>query len=294
MVGVVEAQQKPHDRRLAAARRTDQPQPLAGLGAEGKGFVAPCAACRDRRTARSRTRLVGARPCRACGAWRRRRPAGHRGCDRCPAPPTGRPCPGAAPTAARASAEDLDAQHQDDQQADSVMAPASTRAAPVDQRGRRAAGDRGIGDAARQRVAAQHPHGAAEKVARFDLELVGARLALAERLQRRQALDGIEELGGERGIGLLPPHRAPDVPLVPQRRRQQRHQGEGQHDQRHRQVDEGDDGEDQDRREERDQELRQELAEIGLELLDAVDHGERERARALPSTVPGPSDATLS
>ena len=151
----------------------------------------------------------------------------------------------------------------------------------VDQRRRRAAGDRAVGDAARQRVGAQHPHGAAEEVARLDLELVGARLALAEGLQGRQPLDRIEELGGEGGIGSLPELRVADVELVPQRRARTAPPGEAQHHQRHRQVDEGHDGEDQHRREQGDQELRQELAEIGLELLDAVDHGERQRARAL-------------
>ena len=35
-VGIVEAQQQAHDRRLAAARRPDQPQPFARLGAEGE------------------------------------------------------------------------------------------------------------------------------------------------------------------------------------------------------------------------------------------------------------------
>ncbi len=68
---------------------------------------------------------------------------------------------------------------------------------------------------------------------------------------------------------------------MPQRGREQRHEGEPEHDQRDRQVDEGHDREDQQRREQRDQELRQELAEIGLELLDAVDHRQGQSARAL-------------
>ena len=75
---------------------------------------------------------------------------------------------------------------------------------------------------------------------------------------------------------------------MPQAGREQRHQGEAQHDQRDRQVDEGHDAEDQHGREQGDQELRQELAEIGLELLDAVDHGKRERARALAADRAGP------
>ena len=148
----------------------------------------------------------------------------------------------------------------------------------IDQRGRRTAGDRDVGDAARHRIGGEHPHGAAEQVARLDLELVGARLALAERLQRGQPLDRIEELGGEGGIGLLPARRILDVELVPQAGREQGDQREAQHHQRHRQVDEGHHGEDQQGREQRDQELRQELAEVGFELLDAVDQGER-RAR---------------
>ena len=69
--------------------------------------------------------------------------------------------------------------------------------------------------------------------------------------------------------------------------REQRHQREAQHHQRDRQVDEGDEGEDQQRREQGDQELRQELAEIGLELLDAVDHRQRQRARALAADRAG-------
>ena len=149
------------------------------------------------------------------------------------------------------------------------------------QRRRGAAGDRGVGDAARQRVGAQHPHGAAEEIACFDFELVGARLALAECFQCREALDRIEELGGERLVGVHTADRGAHVPLVPECGRKQRQQREAQHDQGHRQVDEGNDREDQQRREQRDQELRQELAEVGFELFDAVDHGEREAARAL-------------
>ena len=144
--------------------------------------------------------------------------------------------------------EDLDAQHQDDQQRGERHRAGLDAIRAVDQRRRRAAGDRGVGDAARQRVGAQHPHGAAEQIARLDLELVGARLALAERLERREALDRIEELGGEARIGALAGPELRDVELVPQRRREQRHQREAQHHQRDRQVDEGDDHEDQQRR----------------------------------------------
>ncbi len=56
--------------------------------------------------------------------------------------------------------------------------------------------------------------------------------------------------------------------------RDERDQGGGQEHERDRQIDEGDAGEDQERREGGDCELRQVLAEVDLELLDALDHGE--------------------
>ncbi len=90
-----------------------------------------------------------------------------------------------------------------------------------------------------------------------------------------------EKFRSEARVTSLAILRVAHIPSVPERGGEQRQQRETQHHQRHRQVDERDDAEDQQRREQRDQELRQELAEIGLELLDAVDHGKRDRARAL-------------
>ena len=210
-VGIVEAQQQAHDRRLAAARRPDQPQPLARLGAEGEPVMhgAPRAGIgeahvlerdggRQRLVEAGRRRIgdVGLVVQDAVDALRGRE-ADHALMQH------------GAQLAHRP--EDFDAQHQDDQQGGERHRAGLDPRGAVDQRRRRAAGDRGVGDAARQRIGAQHPHGAAEEVARLDLELVGARLALAERLQGRQALDRIEELGGERGIGLLPAQRVLDV-----------------------------------------------------------------------------------
>ena len=113
--------------------------------------------------------------------------------------------------------------------APSAIAPDSTRHAPERQCRGRTAGNRAVGDAARQHVGAQHPHGALEQIARLDFQLVGARLALPERLERGQTLDRIQELGRERGIGLLAAERVGDVELVPQRRREQRQQREDHH-----------------------------------------------------------------
>ena len=280
-IRIVEAQQEPHDRRLAATRRPDQPQPLAGFGAEREAVVHG-AACpgigeahvlegnrgRQRLVERGGRRVGDARlvvedAVDALGGGEAHHALVQHGAEFAHRP------------------EDLDAQHQDDEQSGERHGARLDARGAVDQRGGRTAGDGRVGDAARQRVGAQHPHGAAEKVMRLDFQLVGARLALAEGFQGGEALDRIEELGCEGGIGLLPALRVLDVELVPQRRREQGDQREGQHHCGHRQVDERDHGEDQQRRQHRDQELRQELAEIGFELFDAVDHGKRERARAL-------------
>ena len=75
---------------------------------------------------------------------------------------------------------------------------------------------------------------------------------------------------------------------MPERRGAQRHQRSGQRDQRHRQVDERDKGEDQHGRETRHDELRQVLAEVDLELLDALDHREHDVAGARATEVRGP------
>ncbi|MFO1080005.1 MAG: hypothetical protein U1E23_05175 [Reyranellaceae bacterium] len=281
LVGIVEAQQQAHDRRLAAARRPDQAQPLAGGGAEGEAVVHRAARAgigeADRLELDGRGQWRGERLRCGIGDQRpvvedavqalRRRQADH-------ALVQHRPQLAHRP-------EDLDAEHQDDQQRRQRQGALLDAQRAVDQRRRGAERDRGVGDAAGQRVGRQHPHGALEQVARLDRQLVGARLALAERLEGGEALDRIEELGGERGIGLLAPKRVLDVPLVPQRWREQRHHGEAQHDQRDRQVDRRHHREDQQGRQQRDHELRQELAKIGLELLDPVDQRQGQAARAL-------------
>ena len=278
---IVEAQQQAHDRRLAAARRADHADALARRHREaetvmhqarGAGIAEAHAfereARRERLRQRRRRRVLDQRPAveNLVEALRRRHAdhalVQHR-----------------AQLAHRA--EDLDAQHQDDEQRRQLHRAGLDPERAERERGGRAAGDRAVGDAARQHVGRQHPHGALEQALGLAVQVVAARLALVERLQRREALDRIEELGGEGRVGLLAIQRARDVELVPQRRREQGDQREHQHDRRDRQVDEGDGREDQDRRQQGDQELRQELAEIGLELLDPVDQRQRERAGAL-------------
>ena len=117
-------------------------------------------------------------------------------------------------------AEDLGPEHEDDEER--REAHGSGRDAPGSERQRRggAAGNRAVGDAAREDVGREHPHGALEEISRLVLELVGACLALAERLQGREALDRIQELGREGGIGLLPAERIGNIAAMPDSRRE--------------------------------------------------------------------------
>ena len=283
LIGIVEAQQQAHDRRLAAARGADEAQPLASGRREVQPLVHGAA-----RAGIGEAHVLEGNGGRQQPIETGRRRVDHRRRvveDAVDALRGGEADHALVQHRAQLAhrPEDLDAQHQDDQQRGERHGTGLDPRGAVDQRRRRAARDRRVGDAARQRVGAQHPHGAAEQIAGFPLELVGAGLALAERLQRRQPLDRIEELGGERFVGRHARDRGAHVPFVPEGRGEQRDQREAQHDQCHRQVDEGDHGEDQKRRQQRDQELRQELPEIGFELLDAVDHGEGEAAGALPA-----------
>ena len=78
------------------------------------------------------------------------------------------------------------------------------------------------------------------------------------------------------------------VPALERRRREQGEEGEGEHQRGDRQVQQREQDEDDQRREERHQELRQVLAEVGLELLDPVDHRDHDGAGALQAEVRGP------
>ena len=77
-------------------------------------------------------------------------------------------------------AEDLDPHHQDHQQRRDGHIAIGDAIGTDRQRRRRAHGDTGIGDAARQGAGGQQPHGAAEQVMRLLRQYLRARSALAE------------------------------------------------------------------------------------------------------------------
>ena len=70
-------------------------------------------------------------------------------------------------------------------------------------------------------------------------------------------------------------------------------QREAEQDAGERQIEEGGEDEDAERRDRRDDELRQVLAEIGLQLLDPVDQGEQCIARALRAELAGAEGCDL-
>ena len=183
--------------------------------------------------------------------------------------------------------EDLDAHHQYHEQGVEAH-DAVGHAVGAERQGRGGAhGDAGIGDAARQRVGRQHPHGAAEQIARLGGQQPGAGAALAERLERRQPLDRVEELGAERAVCVAPCEARLGVPDVEGGGRHQGEQREGDQQRRDRQVEEGDEYEDARRQQNGSGELRQVLAEEGLELLDAVDRRGDHVAGALEPEMGG-------
>ena len=96
--------------------------------------------------------------------------------------------------------------------------------------------------------------------------------ALAEGLERGEALHGIEELGAEFAVGPGAIHARLVVEAMEGRRQDEGEDGSGDEDGGDRQIEKGNEGEDGDRRHDGDQEGGKELAEIGLELFHAVDH----------------------
>jgi hypothetical protein len=176
--------------------------------------------------------------------------------------------------------EHFGAEQQDDEQGLEPQGALSDPVGAQPERRRRAEGDAGVGDAARQGVGGQHPHGRAKHLLGLDGEQAAARAALTEGLERGQPLDRVEELGGEVGIGPGPRQGVFAVPAMEGRRRDQSDQGGGEEGAGHRQVDPGDEGEDQYRRDGGHEKLRQVFAEVDLQMLDGVHQGDHHVPRA--------------
>jgi hypothetical protein len=280
-VGIVEAQQQPHDRGFAAARGADQTDALALAdmeveavmhGPPGAWIVEADVLERDRRREWD-IELPG---------WRVRH---HGRCIEDAIEALGRRQPEHAlmqHTAQLAHrSKNLYPEHQDHEQRGQRHAAGFHPQRAERERRSGAAGDRRISDAAGEHIGAEHPHGPAKHLARLVCQARGARRALAERLEGGEPLDRIEEFRRERRIGLLAGARDRGVEAMPRSRRQQCDEREGKHHSRHRQIDHRHDGEDHDRRQGRHRELREKLAEIGFQVVDAVDQRQGERARAL-------------
>ena len=203
---VMKAQQQPHNRRFATAGWPNHADPLAGGDSEIQTAV------NRARTARiAEVDILEGQGRDDPG--RRGRPRGHLRCAvQQPVQPLGRRQPDhslvqhAAQVAHRP--ENLGAEHQNDQKFGQPHGAVDHPPSAHRQRRRRANRDGAIGDAARQGVAGQHPHGGALQIARLVGQEIGPRPRLAKGFQGRQPLDRIQHLRGESAIGVAPFERA--------------------------------------------------------------------------------------
>ena len=185
-------------------------------------------------------------------------------------------------------AEHLDAHHQHDEQGAELHRARAHPPRPEAERHRRTHRDPGIGDAPGQGIGGEDPHGGAEHLVRAIGEQTPALRSLPEGLEGGEPLHRVEELRRERGVGPLAPGAVAHVPAMEGARREQGHHREGEQDACARQIDEGHHREHHEGRQGGNEELRQVLAEPGLELLDPLHHREQDLAGALQAEVGGP------
>ena len=167
--------------------------------------------------------------------------------------------------------EHLHAQHQDHQEGGQPQLAVPDAIGAPRQRRRRPHRQSHVGDAARQRIGAEHPHGALEEGAALRGQPLAPGAALPEGLERAQPLDGVEQLGAQRGIVPRARQAAGGIAPVPENGGDQREERGRQHDQGDAEVEDGHRAEDEQRRQPRHEELGQVLAEVHLELLHALD-----------------------
>ena len=287
-IGVVEAHQQPDDGGLPRPALPHEPDPLARLDSKRERPVrgAPPAGIRERDVVELHHRRE-----RAIELDRRRRRLDLRECVEHREDVVRGGAPHHAVVQQRPQialrAKHLDAHHQDDEQ--HVEPHLTVHDPPCAEREHRGAADRDadVGQAAGERVGREHPHRAPEDLARPLGQKPPARRALAERLEGGETLYRVEELRREPAIRLRAAHAAARVPSLERGGRKQGEHREGEHQGGDREVEPCEEREDDDRSDEGDEKLRQVLAEVGLELLDAVDHRDHDRTGALEPEVGG-------
>ncbi len=188
-VRVIETQQQAHDRGFPAARGADDADPLA----RGDLNVEPLVNDAPGRRVGEADILEGDRRLQRCGKVRigrvgDQRPVVQYGVDALGRGHAHHPLVEHGPELAH-RAIDFNAQHQDDQKRGQGHGAGFDAQCTQGKRGRCPTGNRAVGDSASQHIGPQHPHGTAEEIVRLDFQLVGARPALAEGLQRRQPLN---------------------------------------------------------------------------------------------------------
>ena len=247
-LGVVEAEEEPGNGRLAGAARPHDAHALAGPHREAQALVGGLASAgvgeHDALELHGRNEPLVARG--GPGYLADRRPRVEDAED-----PLGRGESQHALMEQDAQlaqgAEHLHAEHEDHEQDGQVhLAGPHAIGAPAEGH-RRAHRDAGVGDAARHRVGAEHPHRAPEELPAARLQHLQPGRALAEGLQGGQALDGVEELRGEGAVGLRARQAGRGVLAMPEGRSQQGDDGRHQQHQRDGEIEEGHEREDEDR-----------------------------------------------
>ena len=288
LVGVVEPKEQPHDGGLPGPALTHESDPLSRVDAKRELLVrgAASAGVGERHVVELHHRRERAVE---VGRLRRRLDLRMRVQHREDVVRRGAPHHSVVQQRAEITlrAEHLDAHHQDDEQ--HVEAHLPLRHPPCPEPEHRGAPhrDAGVGEAAGQRVGREYPHRAPEDLVRAFGQQPAARGALAERLEGGETLHRVEEFRREPPIRLRPAHAAAGVPALERRRREQGEHREGEHQGGNGEIEVGEQHEDDDRGDEGDQKLRQVLAEVGLELLDPVDHRDHDRAGAFEPEVGG-------
>ncbi len=216
LLGIVEAEEEPRHGGLARAARPHDAHALAGLDLEGEPVVGgpPAAGIGELHPLEGQRRREPGPVDHARVATTHERPGveeiedalGRRDAEHALMQEDAQLAQGA---------EDLDAQHQDDQERGQLHLPRPHAIGAQREGHRRADGDAGVRDAAGEGVGPEHAHGAVEEGVALVLEQLRPRPTLAEGLEGRQALHRIEELGAEGGVRLLAPPAVPAVEPMP-------------------------------------------------------------------------------
>ena len=175
-------------------------------------------------------------------------------------------------------AENFGAGHEDDQQRLQAHVPVVHAVGAVGQSRGRSQGGAEVRQAPCGDAQGEDPEGGVRQRPRFIRQHAAVGAALPESFQRRQALDGVQEFLAEAFEGALAGAGCHGGFAVDGDGQDQGEQRGSEHDGGDGDIPPRDEDEDRDGGAQRDRQLRNVLAEEGLQLLDPVDHGQHDAA----------------